>query len=175
MINLKIKLTNTNFFLILLLLVENLSQTTIGTNHQLDSKLNLFQIQNHSKYYNYYAQIRREIFEFLLRIRSDKNNRMLLLNRTDRRKHLVSKYLILNISSTTRQVMIEYADTKNSCLLNFKKILNLVENCLDKELDWNVLIKVLKDLPFVLQYEMNLIKESDFFINIFKYVSYFFK
>ena len=49
----------------------------------------------HSRNFNYYAQIRRDIFDFLFRIRSDKENRVHLLNRNDRKKHTDSKYLIL--------------------------------------------------------------------------------
>lgn len=119
---------------------------------------------NANRYFNYYAQIRRDIFEFLLRIRSDNHNRMLLLNRGDRRKFLKSKYLIIDLELPDENHEL----AKNVCL-NFSQILNLVQLCLDKEVDWNVLVKVLQDLPFVLQYEMNLIKDSDFLINIFKY------
>ena len=96
---------------------------------------------------------------------------MLLLNRTDRRKHSKSKFLILDLGTHAAS---QTDPASLSCVLNFRKILNLVENCLDKELDWNVLIRVLQDLPFVLQYEMNLIKDSDFLINIFNYVSVIF-
>ncbi len=60
---------------------------------------------------------------------------------------------------------------KEGVSIDFAKILNLVEMCLDGEVDWNVIVKVLHDLPFVLQYEMNLIKDSEFLVNVFKYVS----
>ena len=54
--------------------------------------------QLHSRLFNYYATIRRDIFEFLLRIRSDSNNKVLLSSRTDRRKFTESKFLILHLS-----------------------------------------------------------------------------
>ena len=47
------------------------------------------------KYFNYYAQLRRDVFDFLFRLRSDSNNRVQLLNRNDRKKHIDSKYLML--------------------------------------------------------------------------------
>lgn len=56
------------------------------------------------------------------------------------------------------------------CEIDFGKILSLLENCLDKEVDWNALNRVLADLPYVLQYEMNLIKDSDFTDQLFKFV-----
>ena len=55
------------------------------------------QAQMNSKYFNYYATIRRDIFEFLLRIRSDTKNRVLLINKLNRRTFQESKYLLLNL------------------------------------------------------------------------------
>ena len=57
--------------------------------------------QNHNlfKNFNYYAQIRRDIFDFLFRIRSDKDNRVYLLNKIDRKKYTNSKYLVLIIKN----------------------------------------------------------------------------
>lgn len=49
------------------------------------------------KYFNYYASIRREIFEFLLRIRSDRFGQLLLLNRQNPRRIHESKNLHLTI------------------------------------------------------------------------------
>lgn len=55
------------------------------------------QAQTNPKYFNYYATIRRDIFEFLLRIRSNKQGKVLLINRLNRRKYQESKYLILSL------------------------------------------------------------------------------
>ena len=52
--------------------------------------------------------------------------------------------------------------------------MNSIEECLEKESDWNILVKVLQELPLTLQYEMNLIKNSQFIQNIFKLVKKFF-
>lgn len=153
---------------------NNNSQQRLTPQQQHQQSMFLYAQQAHSKFFNYYAQIRRDIFEFLLRIRSDKSNRMVLLTRSDRRKHFRSKYLILDLQETsTHSQQARDDDDENFCLLNFTKILNLVEMCMDKEIDWNVLVKVLHDLPFILQYEMNLIKDSEFLINVFKYVSWY--
>ncbi len=54
---------------------------------------------NNIKNSNYYAQIRRDIFDFLFRIRSDKDNRVHLLNRLERKKYTNSKYLVLIIKN----------------------------------------------------------------------------
>jgi hypothetical protein len=54
---------------------------------------------NNIKNFNYYAQIRRDIFDFLFRIRSDKDNRVHLLNRLERKKYTNSKYLVLIIKN----------------------------------------------------------------------------
>ncbi len=62
-------------------------------------------LQLSAKFFNYYAQIRRDLFEFLLRIRSDPSNRLILLNKTDRRKHLISKFLLLRLDTTTSQLV----------------------------------------------------------------------
>jgi hypothetical protein len=73
---------------------------TILTNH-LEAHYKQQQQQqpphNPSKFFNYYAQMRRDIFEFLLRIRSGPNNRVVLLSRSDRRKHSQAKYLLLGL------------------------------------------------------------------------------
>jgi hypothetical protein len=66
------------------------------------TELNLFSFnqwhaQMNPKFFNYYATIRRDIFEFLLRIRSDNESRVLLINKTNRRKYQQSKYLLLNL------------------------------------------------------------------------------
>lgn len=112
------------------------------------------------KYFNYYATIRRDIFEFLLRIRSNSNGKVLLVNRLNRRRFKESKCLHLSIRAATQ--------TDRQCEIDFTKILALYETCLDKETDWHVLSGVLADLPYVLQYEMNLIKDTDFTNNVFK-------
>lgn len=53
--------------------------------------------QIHPSFFNYYAEIRLKIFEFLFRIRSHKNNKMILLNRNERRKFVESKHLVLHL------------------------------------------------------------------------------
>ena len=53
-----------------------------------------------AKYFNYYASIRKDILEFLLRIRSDKYRRLLLIARTNRRKYQTSQHLLLTIADT---------------------------------------------------------------------------
>jgi hypothetical protein len=58
---------------------------------------NHLQQQMNPKFFNYYATIRRDIFEFLLRIRSDTENRVLLINKSNRRTFQRSKYLLLNL------------------------------------------------------------------------------
>ena len=117
--------------------------------------------QANVKYFNYYAQIRRDIFEFLLRFRSDKNGRMLLVVRNDRRKRFKSKYLMLGMSS---------AAESPSCLLNFALILKLVEAAFEKESDWHLLTKLVADVPYLLQDELNLIRSTEFPIQILKFV-----
>jgi hypothetical protein len=59
--------------------------------------INHLQAQTNPKFFNYYATIRRDIFELLLRIRSDNDNRVLLVNKTNRQKFQQSKYLLLNL------------------------------------------------------------------------------
>lgn len=54
----------------------------------------------HNKYFNYYASIRKDIFEFLLRIRSDNSNRCVLINRQNRRTSKQSQYLSLTLNET---------------------------------------------------------------------------
>lgn len=53
--------------------------------------------QSSSKFFNYYSHIRKEIFDFLLRIRSNSQGRVLLIDRVNRRKYIQSKYLMLNL------------------------------------------------------------------------------
>lgn len=62
--------------------------------HQHRNSISL-SMDHNLKYFNYYAQLRRDVFDFLFRIRSDFQNRVQLLNRNDRKKHSDSKYLIL--------------------------------------------------------------------------------
>ena len=62
------------------------------------------------------------------------------------------------------------AEYSSNCALDYGKFLNSIEECLEKESDWNILVKVLQELPLTLQYEMNLIKNSQFIQNIFKLV-----
>jgi hypothetical protein len=123
--------------------------------------------QQQIKILNHQANIRQSIFELFLRIRSDKNRRMMLKNRNnDSRKLFKSNYLMLtsidpNLSKEEQQQCLA------KCQLDYEKVLRLIEYCLDKELDWNVINRVLTDLPYVLQYEMDLIENSDFKHNIF--------
>lgn len=65
--------------------------------HQNNQNQSQTQSQSNQKYFNYYATIRRDVFEFLLRIRSNSYGKVLLVNRTQKRKYLESKYLILNL------------------------------------------------------------------------------
>lgn len=58
---------------------------------------NQSEAQSSPKFFNYYSQIRREIFDFLLRIRSDAEGRVLLIDKANRRKFIQSKFLMLNI------------------------------------------------------------------------------
>ena len=122
---------------------------------------------NQQKYFNYYAMIRKDIFEFLLRIRSDKRNKLTLVSKTNRRKCLESKYLLLTLNETKILDDSPAADLSN-CQVDIGKVLKMIELCLDKETDWNVLTKVLSDSPYLLQYEMNLIKNSEFIGNSIK-------
>lgn len=65
----------------------------------------------------------------------------------------------------------EYQDTSMSNFeLDYGCILWLLESCLENEIDWRVLCRVLTELPYILQYEMNMIKESDFTEKLFKLV-----
>ncbi len=155
--------------LFFLVVVSNQMQATKTSPNKPGQQENTSKNQQFNlKFFTYYAQIRREIFEFFLRIRSDSNNRMVLLNRTDRRKHIVSKYLLLRLeTSTTTTTTTTSTTTDNSITLNFRYILDLVQLCLNKELDWPVLVRVLNDLPLVLQYEMNLVKDSEFLFTVF--------
>ena len=93
-----------------------------------------------SKNFNYYALIRREIFDFLLRIRSDKDNRVQLLTRKDKRKHDDSKYLIL--------LMVD--DNTKKCVLDYSKFLDLVLECMEKVITFN-LIAIQVKLRFDIQ------------------------
>lgn len=114
------------------------------------------QAQLNAKYFNYYATLRRDIFEFLMRIRSDTRNKALMVSKTNKRSCHESKSLLLGLKEDS-----EERSTNSSVEIDLSKLLKLIEYCLDKEIDWNVLIKVLADLPYVLQYEMNLIKKSN--------------
>ena len=49
------------------------------------------------------------------------------------------------------------------------RILKVLESCLDKETEWQVLMRVLTDLPYALQYEMNLVKGSSFINRLIKH------
>lgn len=60
------------------------------------------------KYFNYYASIRREIFEFLLRIRSDRFGQLLLLNRQNSRRIHESKNLHLTIRFVFNLICISH-------------------------------------------------------------------
>ena len=137
-----------------------------------------------SKYFNYYASIRKEIFEFLLRIRSDPHKKCLLVNRNNRRTSKQSQYLLLTLKETKvysdnqlqdaeanedeEEEPSESEEKSNQsaqlieCQIDMGRILQIVECCLEKETDWNVLMRVLADLPYALQYEMNLVKNSNF-------------
>ncbi|CAF0862230.1 unnamed protein product [Brachionus calyciflorus] len=128
-----------------------------------------WQAQTSPKFYNYYSTIRKEIFEFLLRIRSNRNNKVMLINRVNRRKSTESKYLMLNICETYDEAFEKKDENIKlfKCEIDFGKILKLIEYCLDKEYDWNVITKVLSELPYVMQYEMDLIQKSDFTYKIF--------
>ena len=123
------------------------------------------------KFFNYYANIRKDVFEFLLRIRSDKCKKLLLLNRNNRRKLIESKYLLITILNQTKydDINEQYARI-NKCQIDFGRLLRLIENCLEKEIDWNVLMRVLNDLPYVLQYETDLIIKSDFIQHLFRFL-----
>ncbi len=146
-----------------------------------------------SKYFNYYSSIRKEIFEFLLRIRSDPHKKCLLINRTNRRTSKQSQYLLLTLNESkifsdnhlqeTGTPLNEEDEenesdnefknialtTSSECQIDMGRILGIVELCLDKETDWHVLMRVLADLPYALQYEMNLIKSSNFINRLVKY------
>jgi hypothetical protein len=89
-----------------------------------------------SKNFNYYALIRREIFDFLLRIRSDKNNRVQLLSRKDKRKHDDSKYLVLSMGD----------DNTKKCSLDYSKFLDLMLECMEK---------VKKYSNYLIKYDLN--------------------
>jgi hypothetical protein len=56
---------------------------------------NQLQAQMNPKYFNYYATLRRDVFEFLLRIRSDSKGKVLLIDRHKRRIFKESKHLHL--------------------------------------------------------------------------------
>lgn len=49
------------------------------------------------KYFNYYATIRKEILDFLLRVRSDRSGKVLLVNKLNRRRFAQSKHLHLSL------------------------------------------------------------------------------
>ena len=120
------------------------------------------QSQTSLKYANYYGQIRKEIFEFLLRIRSDKHNKCLLINPSNTRTHKESAYLLLALSETRIQLDADKAESLSECEIDLGRILRVIELCLERELDWHVLMRVLADLPYSLQYEMSLVKKSHF-------------
>jgi hypothetical protein len=80
------------------------------------------------KLQNYHSNIRRDIFEFLIRIRSDCYKRLILLSRTNRRKYTKSKYLVLTVftEETKRDNFV------HNNQLNYSRILKLFELCLDQ-------------------------------------------
>ncbi|RNA02311.1 tuberin isoform X5, partial [Brachionus plicatilis] len=129
---------------------------------------NQIEAQSNSKFFNYYSHIRKEIFDFLLRIRSNPEGRVLLIDRVNRRKFIQSKYLMLNLCETKARFSEDF-EQKNllKCELDFGKILKMIEYCLDKEVDWHVITRLLAELPYVMQYEMDLIKISDFTYKLF--------
>jgi peptide subunit release factor RF-3 len=87
--------------------------------------------QIHIKLQSYHSNIRRDLFEFLIRIRSDRYKRFILLSRTNRRKYIKSKYLVLNIfPEETKLANKEWASENNQ--LDYSRILKLFELCLDR-------------------------------------------
>lgn len=69
------------------------TETLAAAAHNLHSQL----LQPQAKYFNYYATIRKEIFEFLLRLRSDNCGKALLMNKIHKLKFQESKYLHLSL------------------------------------------------------------------------------
>jgi hypothetical protein len=109
----------------------------------VDSNVRIqLQQQQQLKYFNYYATIRKEIFEFLLRIRSDRCGKVLLINRVNRRKYKESKCLHLNLinPSLTSAAGAAARSGLLKCEIDFGKILNLLQSCLDKVNKFDALI-----------------------------------
>lgn len=61
----------------------------------INQKKQMFSTIQHPKYFNYYASIRKDVFEFFLRLRSDKFGKLLLVNKQNPRRILKSKHLHL--------------------------------------------------------------------------------
>jgi hypothetical protein len=150
--------------------------------NQKKSQTNPQQSQSNIILFNYYALIRRDIFEFLLRIRStNSTNRLCLKNRSNHFKVQESKYLMLTLSSNSsifpmltqsqQQQMQEKAKYLcKRCEIDLGSIMDLIEKCLDQEIDWNVLILVLTDLPYFLQYELGILKHTDVVHKLFRHI-----
>lgn len=91
--------------------------------------------------------IRFDIFDFLLRLRSNEK-RKLYLNDKKRTKKIYSNYLMLKINSNNEKFE-----------LNFKNILDLVEICFKKETDLSVLKKVMHDVSYLFEQEIHIFLE----------------
>jgi hypothetical protein len=69
--------------------VNTVSSSGSQTSNQRPSSTNA------AKLIEYNANIRRDIFDFLMRIRSSEDQKMFLISRTDRKKFKFSKYCVL--------------------------------------------------------------------------------
>ena len=174
-------------FKILVTYIDNYYASTSSLSPMSSSSSSVLQ----PKYFNYYASIRKDVFEFLLRIRSDSHKKCLLVNRNNRRTSKQSQYLMLTLNETKIYSDNQLKDTETNgeeeeeesgcddlsnlpaqsseCQIDMGRILRAVESCLEKETDWCVLMRVLADLPYALQYEMNLVKNSNFINRLIKH------
>jgi hypothetical protein len=94
-----------------------------------------------------YETIRYDIFDFLLRLRSDENEKLYLLDKK-KSKILFSRHILLKISPTNDKFE-----------LNFKHILDLVEICFKKETDLSVSKKVMHDVSSLFEREIHVFFE----------------